>query len=55
MLKLNMAVGIFCIVVAATIFVFADGMRRWYSGIFFLILGGVMLANAWRWSQGGGK
>jgi hypothetical protein len=55
MKTLNLSMGIICIVVAATIFVFADGLRRWYAGIFFLMLGGLMLVNALRWSRGGNQ
>jgi hypothetical protein len=33
--------------VAAVIFVFADGARRIYSGAFFVMIGVVVLANPW--------
>ena len=49
MSKMAFFVGILCIVVAVVVFVFADGPRRWYSGIFFAFLGTVMLVNANRW------
>jgi hypothetical protein len=37
---------------AALIFVFGTGARRVYSGVFFVILGAIMVANARRGSQG---
>jgi len=40
--------GIFSFFIAAVIFVFGDGLRRWYSGIFFVILGVALIANAKR-------
>jgi uncharacterized membrane protein YvlD (DUF360 family) len=40
--------GIFSFFIAAVIFVFGDGLRRWYSGIFFVILGVVLIGNAKR-------
>ena len=40
--------GIFSFLIAAAIFVFGDGLRRWYSGIFFVILGVALIANAKR-------
>ena len=33
------------------VFVFAEGIRRWYSGFFFFILGSVMLSNALYWKR----
>lgn len=47
--------GILCIVVAAIVFVVADGARRWYSGGFFALLGAIMLVNAVRWRRTGDK
>ncbi len=35
----SLIIGIVCLVLAVVIFVFADGLRRWYSGAFFLIIG----------------
>lgn len=46
MRKMNVVVGILSVVAAVVIFVFADGARRWYSGIFFVILAVVMLVSA---------
>jgi len=40
--------GILFIVLAVVVFVFAEGLRRYYSGIFFAILGTVTLVNALR-------
>ena len=48
MSKVTLVVGILCIVLAVIVFVFADGLRRWYSGIFFTVIGTVMLLNALR-------
>ncbi len=44
--------GILYLVLAVIVFVFADGLRRWYSGIFFAIMGTVLLVNARRWRHG---
>ena len=41
--------SILCILLAVVVFVFAEGLRRWYSGIFFVIIGIVLLVNALRW------
>lgn len=51
MSKMALISGILCIVLAVIVFVFADGLRRWYSGIFFAIMGTVMLVNALRWRR----
>jgi putative Ca2+/H+ antiporter (TMEM165/GDT1 family) len=40
--------GILFLALAVLIFVFADGLRRWYSGGFFLIIGVWMLLQARR-------
>ncbi|UCG86271.1 MAG: hypothetical protein JSW71_20595 [Gemmatimonadota bacterium] len=47
--------GIICIVLAVVVFVLADGLRRWYSGIFFAIIGLVVLLNALRWQRVAGE
>ena len=44
MSKVGLISGIVRIVMAVIAFVFADGLRRWYSGIFFTIMGTVMLS-----------
>ncbi len=49
--KAALLFGILCIVVAGVVFVFADGLRRWYSGILFAILGIVMAVKAIRWHR----
>ena len=49
--KVTLFSGILCIVLALIVFVFADGLRRWYSGVFFAIIGVVMLLNALRWRR----
>jgi len=43
--------GILCLVLAVVVFVFAGGLRRWYSGTFFAIMGIVMLVNGFRWHR----
>ncbi len=53
--KLALVLGILCIVVALVVFGYADGLRRWYSGIFFMILGAVALVNAVRWRRDADK
>lgn len=53
--KLALATAILCIVLAIVVFVFVDGLRRWYSGIFFTIIGTVMLVNALRWRRSADK
>ncbi len=49
MSKVALVSGTLCIVLAVIVFVFADGLRRWYSGIFFAIMGTVIMVNALRW------
>jgi hypothetical protein len=46
--KAGLVFGILFIALAVIIFVFADGLRRWYSGIFFAVMGTVVLVNFWR-------
>jgi len=46
--KTFLILGIFSFLIAAVIFVFGDGLRRWYSGIFFVILSVALIANAKR-------
>ena len=50
-----LAVGVTCFALAAAIFVFADGARRIYAGLFFAMLGVVMLLNAKRGGSGDNK
>lgn len=51
MSKVALVSGLLCIVVAVIVFVFANGLRRWYSGIFFALIGTIMLVNAVRWRR----
>ena len=46
--KTFLILGIFSFLIASVIFVFGDGLRRWYSGIFFVILSVALIANAKR-------
>jgi hypothetical protein len=46
--KLALTVGPVCFVLAVAILVFADGPRRWYSGLFFVVMGAVALIGARR-------
>ena len=48
MSKASLVMGVLCLVLALVILVFADGLRRWYSGLFFLLMGAVALTNAIR-------
>ena len=47
--KLALTVGPASLVLAVVILVFADGLRRWYSGLFFALIGVALLLNARRW------
>jgi len=49
--KLALIVGILCCLVAAIIFVFAEGLRRWYSGVFFALIGVFTILQAARWRR----
>ncbi len=55
MKKMALVIGILCVVVAVVVFSFAEGLRRWYSGAFFAMIGIVMLLNGWRWRRGTAK
>ena len=44
--RFQLVMGLICLVLAVVILIFADGLRRWYSGGFFLLLGVVMLLGA---------
>jgi len=46
MQKKQVLYGCILVIIAAVIFIFAEGARRWYSGIFFMLLGCVTLARA---------
>jgi len=47
----TLVMGILFLVLAAVILVVADGARRWYSGLFFALIGVVSLVSAVRWSR----
>ena len=49
--KATLVLGVLCIVLALIILVFASGLRRWYSGIFFALIGTVSLLNGRRWRR----
>ena len=53
--KTQLVVGVVCLVLAAVIFVFADGARRVYAGAFFALLGVVTVVSAKRGGSGGNK
>lgn len=44
----HIIISIACIAIAVVIFVFADGARAVYSGLFFIVIGAVVFFNAWR-------
>ena len=46
MQKTYFFVGIICLITAVLIFIFADGFRRIYSGLFFILLGLVLIRNS---------
>lgn len=46
--KLALTIGPLCFVLAVVILIFADGLRRWYSGLFFAVIGAVILLGALR-------
>lgn len=37
--KLYLTIAIILFILSAIIFIFADGLRRWYSGGFFFVMG----------------
>jgi hypothetical protein len=45
----TLIIGIAFIALAVVIFVFADGLRRWYSGGFFAVMGAAILLGRTRW------
>jgi hypothetical protein len=53
MKRLAVVLGVSFLLLAVIVFVFADGLRRWYSGIFFAIIGTVTLLNASYWGRAG--
>ena len=55
MRKWVLILGIIFLVLATVVLVFASGGRRWYSGLFFAIMGLVALANASRFEKSAEK
>lgn len=55
MSKVALITAVICAVMTVVVFVFADGLRRWYSGIFFAVLALVMLLNTLRWRRVAGE
>jgi hypothetical protein len=51
MSKVGLVLGVLFLVLAVIILVFADGLRRWYSGVFFAIIGTVTLLNTLHWRR----
>jgi hypothetical protein len=51
MSKMALFSGIVLMALAVLVFVFADGLRRWYAGGFFAVMGIAVLANALRWRR----
>ena len=47
--KVALTIGPISLVLAVVILIFADGLRRWYSGLFFVLIGAVLLLNVRRW------
>jgi uncharacterized membrane protein len=43
--------GILSLIIAVIVFIFADGLRRYYSGIFFLFIGVYLLLQSRRWKH----
>jgi len=44
--KVYLSIAIIFFILSVIIFIMADGLRRWYSGAFFLIMGGAIFAKA---------
>ena len=55
MRKAPLALGIIFFSIAIVVFVFGGGARAIYSGIFFLVIGSVMVANSRRSKQDNSK
>ena len=51
MSKVALVASILCLLMAVIVFVLVEGLRRWYSGIFFTVMGLVMLVNTLRWGR----
>lgn len=46
--KIALIFGIAFLVLAVLVFVLADGLRRWYSGLFFAVIGAILVTIAMR-------
>jgi hypothetical protein len=55
MRKLVPVLGIVFVVLALVVLVFAEGGRRWYSGLFFALIGTLMLIDAARRRRAAGE
>ena len=49
--KVALVTTILCLLMAVLVFVFAEGLRRWYSGVFLAVMGLLMLVNTLRWGR----
>ena len=52
MRKSALVLGVVFVVLAIVVLVLADGLRRWYSGLFFALMGIVALSYAFRRRHG---
>lgn len=55
MKKTPIVIAILCFILAIAVFVFAEGARAIYSGVFFVMLGAVLLWTARRSAQKGSQ
>lgn len=55
MKKVPVVLGVIFLLLAVIVLGFASGLRRWYSGIFFAIIGTVTLLNGFRWGRAKGE
>ena len=44
--KVYLLVAIIFLIISVVIFILADGLRRWYSGLLFVFIGGFILYKA---------
>jgi len=49
--KLTLVLAVVSFLLAIVVFLFAGGARAIYSGLFFILIGGVLLINARRNAQ----
>ena len=45
--KVYLCIAVVFFILSVIIFIIADGLRRWYSGAFFFILGSVTIVKAY--------